>query len=124
MNLSRYNNDDISQLIENLSIKDLQDINKQGIIKDKVTKSKLDLILAQIDVLSDMARSIIKQNQQNEILKSARCNFEKTVNGVYHFYYKNDELVCSIISPQEWGYSYGDHYGSFVLKEDGNFEQI
>lgn len=124
MEISRYTNDDISQLIENLSISDMKDISYHKVIKDNVTKSKLDLILSQIDVLSDMARNIIKQNQQNDILNSAQSNFEKTINGIYHFYYKNNVLVCSIISPSEWGYNFGDHYGSFIFKEDGNYEQI
>ncbi len=90
------------------------------------TNGKLRLLAEQIRGLQEEAQKILLETKRNQELHRAECSFQKKAGQVYHLYKKkNDSLVFSLLSPQDWGERLPyDFIGSFRLESDMSWTAI
>jgi hypothetical protein len=70
----------------------------------KQADSQLAQIRQQVELLAQQAKRIQERMVISEQIYLAEMNFEPLVGSVYHLYRrKDDSLVLSMVSPQEWG---------------------
>ena len=70
----------------------------------KQADSQLAQIRQQVELLAQQAKRIQKRMAISEQIYLAEMNFEPLIGSVYHLYRrKDDSLVLSMVSPQEWG---------------------
>ncbi len=82
---------------------------------NKHIKAKYDELKAEYDAL-------LKEFEYNNLVYSAKFNFEPVVGEVYHLYRNKEETpFLSIIAPAECSF---DHLGSFRLKADKIWESL
>lgn len=71
---------------------------------------------AKYEALQRQYQQLMEEFEQNELLYSAKFNFEPIVGKTYHLYRSKDKSTfLSLISPQECSF---DHVGSFRLDAD------
>jgi hypothetical protein len=99
--------------------------NAHELIQTKVNH-KLDVILKQIRILQDEARSIIDQAKADMELHQIPCRFIKKPGETLYLYRKiQGDLFFSRISPDEWGESFqGTCLGIYKVTADLSFEKI
>lgn len=82
---------------------------------NKQIKARYDELKAEYDAL-------IKEFEYNNLVYSAKFNFEPIVGEVYHLYKNKEESpFLSIISPAECNF---EHLGSFRLNADKMWESL
>jgi len=82
---------------------------------NKQVKAKYDELKAEYDAL-------IQQFEYNNLVYSAKFNFEPIVGELYHLYKnKEQQPFLSIINPNECSF---EHLGSFRLNADKMWEQL
>jgi len=99
--------------------------NAEGSIQSHVN-GKLDLIVNQIRMLKEEARSILEQAERDLELHRAKCNFEKRAGQTIHLYQKGeDEFYFSLLSPEEWGGTPPHPFaGSYRMNGDRSFDRV
>lgn len=66
--------------------------------------------------------AMIEQFEYNNLVYSAKFNFEPVIGYIYHLYRnKNQEAFLSVIAPEECNF---DYMGTFKLNADKMWEQI
>ena len=66
--------------------------------------------------LKSQFENLMEKFKHNNLIYSAKFNFEPIVGKIYHLYRdKNEDLFLSLISPSECNFNY---QGSFKLNED------
>ncbi len=79
-------------------------------------------IKARYDELQVEYEALMKKFEYNNLVYSAKFNFEPIVGETYHLYKNKDEKpFLSIISPLECGF---EHLGSFRLNADKMWEEL
>lgn len=73
--------------------------------------------------LSKQYESLLNDIQVNELLYSAKYNFEPVVGECYYLYHKDDHKFLSLIEPQEWNNKYS-FIGEFQYQTDGRWIKI
>ncbi len=82
---------------------------------NKQVKAKYDELKAEYDIL-------MKQFEYNNLIYSAKINFEPIAGQIYHLYKnKKQEPFLSIIGPAECNF---DHLGTFRLNADKMWESL
>ncbi|WGH74266.1 DUF2452 domain-containing protein [Tenacibaculum tangerinum] len=72
--------------------------------------------------LKKQYNNLINEYQYNEIIYSAKFNFEPIVGNTYHLYKReNQEFFLSILAPQECDFNF---IGSFKLNSDKIWKKI
>lgn len=67
-------------------------------------------------------QQLIEQFKWNELVYSAKYNFEPIIGESYHLYYnKSGDIFLSLISPNEWNYEF---IGSFKMDSNNKWERI
>lgn len=84
---------------------------------------QISMLRRQAELLMDQAREIQERvNISYEIYK-ADLNFEPIVGTIYHLYEKENKMILSLISPEEWGKLPFDSYRCSVkLMADKSWE--
>lgn len=97
----------------------------EEMLKNNVN-NKLDVILKQIRLLKEEAKSIIENANLDMKLHQAACNFTKIPGETIHLYEKNDNtLYFSRLSLKDWNNSAPHKYlGSYRMNIDKSFEKI
>ncbi|EDW02800.1 GH10888 [Drosophila grimshawi] len=90
------------------------------------TSQKLVVILDQIKMLQAQAIDILKESNENRMLHSVACNFNKKPGKIYHLYQKSTgQNYFSMLSPEEWNNSVEQTYkGSYRLEFDSSWTPI
>ncbi len=79
-------------------------------------------VKAKYDELKEQYDELIKEFEYNNLVYSAKFNFEPVVGEIYHLYKNKDERpFLSIIAPKECSF---DHLGSFRLNADKIWHNI
>lgn len=66
--------------------------------------------------------AMIEQFEYNNLVYSAKFNFEPVIGYIYHLYRdKNEEAFLSVIAPHECNF---DYIGTFKLNADKMWEQL
>lgn len=99
-------------------------ISKENIEGWKVTK--LDKINKQLlqryTELNNQMNNLINDYETNQLVYSAKFNFEPVIGEVYHLYEgSNGENFLSLIHPSEWNRK---NIGSFKLDSDNKWIKI
>lgn len=67
---------------------------------------KLRILAQQIEQLRKKAQEILAETKRDQQLHRVRCGFKKRPGGIYYLYSRKDNsLLFSIISPDEWNRS-------------------
>lgn len=66
------------------------------------TKRQYEQIAEQVELLKKQADEIRKREEISEHIYMAKYNFEPIIGECYSLYKKEDEMILSLISPQEW----------------------
>ncbi len=62
---------------------------------------------------------LIEEYKWNELVYSAKFNFEPVIGELYHLYYgKNDNVILSLIEPNQWKQKY---IGTFKYNHDNKW---
>ncbi|GFD71379.1 GTP-binding protein [Tenacibaculum sp. KUL113] len=78
--------------------------------------------LASFEEIKQQYNNLVKEYQYNELIYSAKFNFEPIVGKVYHLYRKEkNTLFLSILSPDECGFNF---VGSFQLNSDKVWKKV
>jgi len=79
-------------------------------------------VKAKYDELKEEYDALMEQFEYNNLIYSAKFNFEPIIGELYHLYKnKKEESFLSIIAPSEWDL---DHLGSFRLNSDKMWESV
>ena len=125
MALTSLDKDNLNSLFTYLATDELERASiERTLQRNSTSHSKFNMLLQQMEFLGKQAKLIIEQAEVSNKLHDAKCNFIKTPGKTYHFYIKNNELLCSLISPEEWGNPPFEFYGSFSLGYDGEFTKV
>jgi len=74
---------------------------------EEQTKMQMSQIKEQIELLAAQANEIHRRKALSEMIYSAKVSFEPLISHIYHLYQKpNEELVLSMVGPDEWGRSF------------------
>jgi len=77
---------------------------------------------ARFEELKQNYQNLVNEFEWNDLVYSAKYNFEPIVGEVYHLYYnKRDDMFLSIIDPSEWDYRF---IGSFRLDSNHKWNKI
>ena len=77
---------------------------------------------SKFEELKENYEKLVEEFKWNDLVYSAKYNFEPTVGDVYHLYYnKEGNTFLSLINPSEWDY---DFIGSFKLDSDYKWNKI
>lgn len=122
MALSSLDKDNVSRLMESLSIGELDESKSNDLMVYNASfGSKMKFLFEQSQHIKEQAMKLIENAELNKHLHEAKCRFKKVYDKVYHFYTNDkDETFCSIIGPDEWA-MYKTFVGSFYLGYDGEF---
>ena len=72
--------------------------------------------------LKETYQQLIEEFKWNDLVYSAKYNFEPIIGEIYHLYYnKQDDIFLSLINPTEWNYEY---IGSFKLDSNHKWNKI
>lgn len=85
--------------------------NEEGLIRHKAisameeqTNMQLDQIRKQIELLAQQAQEIYNRKELSMKIYEAKLSFQPVIGHIYHLYSKKDDsLMLSLISPNEWG---------------------
>ncbi|KAF4525347.1 hypothetical protein B566_EDAN007829 [Ephemera danica] len=78
-----------------------QEIQKADVVVHASATAKLELILAQVRHLQEMARKVILEAKESADLHHAACNFRKVPGFIYHLYRRDSgQLYFSMLSPR------------------------
>ena len=126
MSLSNIDKKHVENLFESIEKKQIDNKNIiQKVQNNHVQYAKLKLIAEQMNDLKKKAQEIIDEALYNEKLHDVKCNFEKKSGQTYHLYKnKKDELLFSIIGPQEWFSCPYTFVNSYFYDFDKNFIQV
>lgn len=89
-------------------------------------EGKLGLIAKQIRSLQEEARELLQKARQDRELHQIRCGFKKKPGKIYHVYAdKNEKLLFSLLSPQDWGNKPPSTFkGSYRLEADMSWTRV
>lgn len=74
------------------------------------------------DEIKEAYQKLIEEYELNELIYSAKYNFEPLIGNIYHLYYnKTGDTFLSIIGPNEWNYKF---IGSFILDSNNKWVRI
>lgn len=72
--------------------------------------------------LKEEYQKLIEEFKWNELVYSAKYNFEPIIGETYYLYYnKKSDIFLSLINPTEWGY---DFIGSFKMDSNNKWNKI
>lgn len=72
--------------------------------------------------LKEEYQKLIEEFKWNELVYSAKYNFEPIIGESYHLYYnKNGDIFLSLIAPNEWKY---DFIGTFKMESNNKWNKI
>jgi hypothetical protein len=72
--------------------------------------------------LKENYQKLIEEFKLNDLVYSAKYNFEPVIGEVYHLYYnKSGGIFLSLITPSEWNYEF---IGSFKLDSNYKWNKI
>lgn len=72
--------------------------------------------------LKEEYQKLLDEFKWNEVIYSAKYNFEPIIGQTYHLYYnKNMEMFLSLINPNEWNL---EHIGSFKMDSDNKWIKL
>ena len=72
--------------------------------------------------LKENYQKLIDEFKWNDLVYSAKYNFEPIIGETYHLYYnKQDDIFLSLINPTEWSY---ECIGSFKLDSNHKWNKI
>lgn len=85
--------------------------NEEGLIRHKAltameeqTNMQLEQIRKQIELLAQQAQEIYHRKELSMKIYEAKLSFQPVIGHIYHLYSKKDDsLMLSLISPNEWG---------------------
>lgn len=66
-------------------------------------------------------QNLIDEFKNNELLYSAKYNFEPIVGESYYLYNNNGNIFLSLIKPTEWGY---DFMGEFKMDSNNKWYKL
>ena len=74
------------------------------------------------DEIKEAYQKLIEEYELNELIYSAKYNFEPLIGNIYHLYYnKTGDTFLSIIGPNEWNYKF---IGSFILDSNNKWVKL
>jgi hypothetical protein len=78
--------------------------------------------LKRFDELKDDYQKLIDEFKWNELVYSAKYNFEPIIGETYHlFLNKKNDIFLSMVNPDEWDY---EHLGSFVMDSNNKWNKV
>jgi hypothetical protein len=79
-------------------------------------------ILKKYSELNEEMQKLINDYNTNQLIYSAKFNFEPLIGETYHLYSGKDGInFLSLINPSEWKQT---HLGSFILDSENKWEKI
>ena len=77
---------------------------------------------ARFEELKEEYQKLIEEFKWNELVYSAKYNFEPIIGETYYLYYnKTGDIFLSLISPTEWKY---DFIGAFKINSNNKWDKI
>ena len=120
MALTNCNKDVITNLFRMLNNNDVHSNKLVETVKtDSSTYAQLALISEQINFLKTQAANILEKHMLTNDANSAQCKCKKTPGNYYYLYRHNNELILSIVSPED-----GINYDTFLCKYYYDFDFI
>ena len=111
----------VSRMAPSIELVDLaREIQTADTLINTKAGAKLQVIVDQIKVLQQQARTVLEHARRDKLLHQAQCNFQRKPGNVYHLYSKAEGIsYFSMLSPQEWGAGHPhQHLGSYRLEND------
>ena len=72
--------------------------------------------------LKESYQKLIEEFKWNDLVYSAKYNFEPIIGETYHLYYKhNGDIFLSLIDPSQWAYEF---IGSFKLDSNHKWNRV
>jgi hypothetical protein len=97
-------------------------IEKIGGWKQKNVEKVNKRILKKYSELNEEMQKLINDYNTNQLIYSAKFNFEPLIGETYHLYSGKDGInFLSLITPSEWKQT---HLGSFILDSENKWEKI
>lgn len=66
-------------------------------------------------------QKLIEEYDLNQMVYSAKYNFEPIIGETYHLYRKDENIFLSMINPSEWNF---EHLGSFKMDSNNKWNKI
>ena len=132
MTLSNISKNHLEKLLEE-KCKDIEQYrNKENLVLQSTTYTKLDILFKQLDDIKSQIKDVINEGIQYDKLNHVKCSVKKVAGKVYHLYHKvnnnltkvkDDELndyYFSMISPKEWN-TKDKYINSYIYNLDGSY---
>ena len=98
-------------------------INNLSIWKNRGITSFNHVLKSKVEVIKSEYELLVKEYEINEMLYSAKYEFEPIIGQVYHLYEKDnrDEIFLSLVPPNTWKRK---HLGSFKMNSEKVWSEI
>lgn len=133
MTLSNISKNHLEKLLKDKCNDIEQYRNKENLILQSTTYTKLDVLFKQLDNIKQQIREVVNDGIHYDNLNNVKCSLKKVPGTIYHLYHKvnielkedNDlkDYYFSIISPEEWN-TKDKYIDSYLYNLDGSYQKI